>query len=46
MLEDYLEEAIELLPHFADVMITHAPRVSNETANSLAQHAFGYKHIP
>ena len=43
ILEEYLEEAKSLLEHFADVIISHIPRTSNEAANDLAHHAFGYK---
>ena len=43
ILEEYLEEAGALLEHFANVIITHAPRFSNEATNDLAQHAYRYK---
>ena len=43
ILEEYLEEAKELLQHFANVIITHILKSFNETTNDLAQHASGYK---
>ena len=45
ILEEYLEEAKSLLEHFANVIISHVPKTSNEVANDLAQQAFGYKLI-
>ena len=43
VLEEYLEEAKGLLEHFADIIISHIPRTSNEAANNLAQHASRYR---
>ena len=39
-LEEYIEEAKELLEHFVDVIISHILRTFNEVANDLAQHIF------
>jgi len=41
----YYEKSIQLLREFKDFRLEHVPRLHNEEANRLAQHASGYQHI-
>jgi len=45
VLRAYYEECLELLNEFKAVSIEHIPRLYNEEANKLAQHASGYRPI-
>ena len=39
----YYEKSIQLLKEFKDFRLEHVPRLHNEEANRLAQHASGYQ---
>ena len=39
----YYENSIQLLREFKDFRLEHVPRLHNEKANRLAQHASGYQ---
>jgi len=41
----YYEKSIQLLREFKDFRLQHVPRLHNEKANRLAQHASGYQPI-
>jgi len=41
----YYEKSIQLLKEFKDFRLEHVPRLHNEEANRLAQHASGYQLI-
>jgi len=41
----YYEKSIQLLREFKDFRLEHVPRLHNEEANRLAQHASGYEPI-
>jgi len=41
----YYEKSIQLLREFKDFRLEHIPRLHNEEANRLAQHASGYQPI-
>jgi len=41
----YYEKSIQLLREFKDFRLEHVPRLHNEEANRLAQHASGYQPI-
>jgi len=41
----YYERSIQLLKEFKDFQLEHVPRLHNEEANRLAQHASGYQPI-
>jgi len=41
----YYERCIQLLNEFKDFLLKHIPRLHNEEANRLAQHALGYQPI-
>ena len=41
----YYEQGIQLLREFKDFRLEHIPRLRNEEANRLAQHALGYQPI-
>jgi len=41
----YYENSIQLLREFKDFRLEHVPRLQNELANRLAQHASGYQLI-
>jgi len=41
----YYEKSIQLLREFKDFRLEHVPRLHNEEANQLAQHASGYQPI-
>jgi len=41
----YYERSIQLLKEFKDFRLEHIPRLHNEEANRLAQHASGYQPI-
>ena len=41
----YYERSIQLLKEFKDFRLEHVPRLHNEEANRLAEHASGYQPI-
>jgi len=41
----YYEKSVQLLKEFKDFRLEHVPRLHNEEANRLAQHASGYQPI-
>jgi len=41
----YYEKCVQLLKEFKDFRLEHVPRLHNEEANRLAQHASGYQPI-
>jgi len=41
----YYEKSMQLLREFKDFRLEHVPRLHNEEANQLAQHASGYQPI-
>ena len=41
----YYEKCIQLLKEFKDFRLEHIPRLHNEEANRLAQHASGYQPV-
>ena len=41
----YYERCVQLLKEFKDFQLEHIPRLHNEEANRLAQHASGYQPI-
>ena len=45
ILISYYEMCLQLLKEFKDFCLEHIPRLHNEEANRLAQHASGYQHI-
>jgi len=45
VLIDYYERCVQLLREFKDFRLEHIPRLHNEEANRLAQHASGYQPI-
>ena len=45
MLIAYYERCVQLLKEFRDFRLEHIPRLHNEEANRLAQHAPGYQPI-
>jgi len=45
VLVTYYEKSIQLFREFKDVRLEHVPRLHNEEANRLAQHASGYQPI-
>jgi len=45
VLISYYERSIQLLREFKDFRLEHIPRLHNEEANRLAQHASGYQPI-
>ena len=45
ILVSYYERCLQLLKEFKDFRLEHIPRLHNEEANRLAQHALGYQSI-
>jgi len=45
ILVSYYEKCLQLLKEFKDFRLEHIPRLHNEEANQLAQHALGYQLI-
>jgi len=45
VLTAYYEKCVQLLKEFMDFRLEHIPRLHNEEANRLAQHASGYQPI-
>ena len=45
VLVTYYKKCIQLLKEFKDFRLEHIPRLHNEEANRLAQHASGYQPI-
>jgi len=45
VLINYYEKCVQLLKEFKDFRLAHVPRLHNEEANQLAQHASGYQPI-